>query len=205
MSELYHLFKNIELEAEIDKLRISAFDKISINEIFPDIELPMSSESCYIYGVFLKNSFKKIEQNIEQAEFYFKKALKEGFSPALIELGEIQNNPLLFEKALQYHIDKPYSFYEKYAFTKMVILGYGVDVDLEKAFEFLKEDSFKNHPFTTFLYALYYYYIDDFKKASIFFYTAKKEGNLEAISFIEKHNIQVDVDESDIIDFSWDF
>ncbi|MBN2695673.1 hypothetical protein JXR93_13525 [bacterium] len=204
MDDIYQLFKNIELEAEIDKLRMSAYDRVSINDIFPDINLPMSPESNYIYGIFLKNGFKKIEPNRDLAEIYFNKAFKEGFSPALIELGELQNTQSLFEKALKYHIDKPYSFYEKYAFTKMLIFGYGVDIDFEKAYIFLKEPSFKTHPFTTFLYALYYQYIGDIKNSSLFFYTAKKEGNLEAISYIKKNGIQIDINESDIIDFSWD-
>jgi hypothetical protein len=217
--ELKKIFKKMELESEIDKLREDASEKkYHLDELYLKAkeESSYNNDESFVLALFFKEGFNK-EIDLKESIKLLKKLVDIGYLPAMIELGEIYLYGLYndykssleaekyFKKATKYGLLNPLTFYEKRAYAKALIFGYEIEKDRMKAFELLKDK--QEHPFNESLLGHIFYddsiSIFNKERAISHWLVAKENRENSFLKFLKENNIDLNVDNNKMIDSIW--
>ncbi len=191
-------------------------DVFLIDDIYEEAidYLKFKTEAKFIYALFFKYGFNKVDVNYNESINYFNKSIIEGFPPAMIELGEMYLNGIgmksiiyksaeLFKNAFRYGITNPVTIYEKIFYAKALIFGYNCEKNIDLAFELLNDNEVKLNPFAISLLAIIYHKKQNYPKSNIYFSIALKNGDDFIKNYIKNNNIIISLTNEEIIEGIW--
>jgi len=192
-------------------------DVFLIDDIYEETidYLNYKTEAKFVYALFLKYGFNKIDVNYNEAINYLNKAITEGYPPAMIELGEMYLNGTgmksvvyksaeLFKNAFRYGITNPVTAYERIFYAKALIFGYNCEKNIDLAFELLSHNEIKLNPFAISLLAIIHHKKQNYKKANVYFSIALKNGDEFINNYVKNNNIIISLTDEEIIESIWD-